>query len=60
MVRVTGLLMFDSKHFFLEALKRDTDWELHPVLKMEFCPSDQTCRADSDENWADLDNEQPD
>jgi len=57
LVRVTGLLMFDSKHFFHDSLIRDTDWEVHPVLKMEFCPSDKTCRADSDENWKDLDNE---
>jgi hypothetical protein len=61
LVRVTGLLMFDSKHFFdkPQPTTRATYWEIHPVLKMEFCPSDQTCRADSDENWADLDNEQP-
>lgn len=24
-------------------------------LKMEYCPQVKTCRADSDENWADLD-----
>jgi hypothetical protein len=57
LVRVTGLLMFDSAHFFPEPLTRDTNWEIHPVLKMEYCPSGKTCRADSDENWADLDND---
>ena len=59
LVRVTGLLMFDSKHFFHPdpPVKRDTDWEIHPILKMEFCPLDKTCRADSDENWKDLDND---
>lgn len=36
LVRVTGLLMFDSGHFFHESLTRDTNWEVHPVLKMEY------------------------
>jgi len=59
LVRVTGLLMFDSKHFFHQApqVLRDTNWEIHPVLKLEYCPNDKTCRADSDENWKDLDND---
>jgi hypothetical protein len=59
-VRVTGLLMFDSKHFFHDSppVSRDTNWEIHPVLKMEYCPEGKTCRANSDENWADLDNDQ--
>jgi len=56
LIRVTGLLLFDSKHFF-NPLTRDTNWEIHPVLKMEYCPKGQTCRADSDENWKDLDND---
>jgi hypothetical protein len=60
LVRVTGLLMFDSKHFFHDSppVSRDTNWEIHPVLKMEYCPEGKTCRANSDENWADLDNVQ--
>ena len=59
LVRVTGLQMFDSGHFFPKDPKliRATNWEIHPVLKMEFCPNGETCRADSDENWKDLDNE---
>ena len=57
LVRVTGLLMFDSKHFFHEPVVRDTNWEIHPVLKFEYCPKGATCRADSDENWKDLDND---
>ncbi len=57
LVRVTGLLMFDSKHFFHPdpPVKRDTDWEIHPILKVEYCPKGKTCRANSDENWRDLD-----
>jgi hypothetical protein len=59
LVRVTGLLMFDSKHFFHPdpPVKRDTDWEIHPILKVEYCPKGKTCRANSDENWKDLDND---
>ena len=56
LVRVTGLLMFDSGHFFHEPLARDTNWEIHPVLKMEYCPEGKSCRPDSDENWKDLEN----
>jgi hypothetical protein len=59
LVRVTGLLLFDSFHFFHLPLERDTNWEIHPVLKFEYCPKEKTCRADSDENWRDLDNEPP-
>ena len=57
LVRVTGLLLFDSKHFLEEPLTRDSNWEIHPVLKVEYCPEGKTCRADSDENWKDLDND---
>src|SRR5262245_56105045 len=58
LVRVTGLLMFDSKHFFEQPTPptRATYWEIHPVLKFEYCKDGDTCRADSDENWKDLDN----
>jgi len=42
LVRVTGLLL------------RDTNWEIHPVLKMEYCPEGETCRAESDANWKNL------
>jgi len=31
--------------------------EIHPVLKFEYCDDGDTCRADSDENWKDLDKE---
>jgi hypothetical protein len=26
-------------------------------IKMEYCPKGKTCRADSDENWKDLDDD---
>jgi hypothetical protein len=57
LVRITGLLMFDSGHFFGDPLSRATEWELHPVLKLELCPKGKTCRANSDANWKDLDND---
>jgi hypothetical protein len=45
LVRVTGLLMFDSKHFFHPdpPVTRDTNWEVHPILKIEYCPEGKTC-----------------
>jgi hypothetical protein len=57
LVRVTGLLMFDSEHYCRRPLIRHNNWEVHPVLKMEYCPDGQTCQADSDENWKDLESE---
>jgi hypothetical protein len=58
LVRVTGLLLFDSFHFVHPPpLKRDTNSEIHPILKFEYCSKGKTCRADSDENWIDFDND---
>lgn len=57
LVRVTGLLMFDSEHFLANALKRHNNWEIHPVLKMEYCPEEQVCERSSDDNWVDLEAE---
>jgi len=54
LVRVTGLLLFDSQHFLHIPLKRDSNWEIHPILKIEYCPKEETCRADSDANWRNL------
>jgi len=54
-VRMTGILMFDSEHYFGTPLKRENDWEIHPVFKVEYCPEDETCTGESDENWVDLD-----
>jgi len=54
-VRVTGLLMFDSEHFLGHHLKRHNNWEIHPILKLEYCPGGQTC-SETRGNWKDLDN----
>jgi len=55
LVRVTGLLMFDSEHFLGRHLKRHNNWELHPVLKLEYCAA-ATCTDTSDAGWKSLDN----
>jgi hypothetical protein len=56
LVRITGLLMFDSEHSLGRPLKRINNWEIHPVMKLEFCPAGETCTADSD-NWEDLEDQ---
>ena len=57
LVRVTGMLMFDSQHFLdpKTALKRVNNWEIHPVLKMEFCTTGADCQVDSDAGWKSID-----
>jgi hypothetical protein len=54
-VRVTGLLMYDSEHALGgHPLVRNTDWEVHPVFRLEFCPKNKTCSAGNDANWVDI------
>ena len=55
LVRVTGLLLFDSEHFIRNHLVRVNNWEIHPVLGLEYCPSDSRCKADGDEGWKSID-----
>ena len=55
LVRVTGLLMFDSEHFFGKSLVRVNDWEIHPILKLEFCTTGETCKASDDAGWQSID-----
>jgi hypothetical protein len=54
-VRVTGQLMFDSEHFHNLKLNRATQWEIHPILKLEYCSKGKTCPKDGDTNWVNLD-----
>jgi hypothetical protein len=56
LVRVTGILLFDSEHFIRHHLVRVNNWEIHPVLKLEYCTKGDKCRATSDEGWQSLDN----
>src|SRR5207247_10287814 len=44
LLRVTGLLLFDTGHLPPHSLKRDTNWEIHPVLTLEFCPKEKPYR----------------
>jgi hypothetical protein len=53
-VRITGILMFDSEHSLGGHLKRHNNWEIHPVLDMDFCPKKKKCTAGSDDNWVKL------
>jgi hypothetical protein len=55
LVRVTGLLLFDSEHFLRNNLVRVNNWEIHPVLKMEYCPTGNICKAASNTGWKSLD-----
>jgi hypothetical protein len=45
--------MFHSEHFLARSLKRHNNWEIHPVLKIEYCAEEDTCDPKSDENWLD-------
>lgn len=49
-VRITGLLMFDSEHSLGHHLKRDNNWEIHPVLGLQYCPR-TTC---TESQWKDI------
>jgi hypothetical protein len=49
-VRITGILFFDSEHSLGHHLKRHNNWEIHPVLALEYCARGKRCRADSDDN----------
>ena len=56
LVRVTGVLMFDSEHSLGKHLHRVNNWEIHPVLKLEFCPTGDICTADSNK-WENLEDQ---
>src|SRR6266436_686340 len=53
-VRVTGLIMFDSEHAAQNHLLRSTDWEIHPVFRLDFCPKTLTCTQSSNANWVNI------
>jgi hypothetical protein len=60
LVRVTGQLMFDSEHFIRNHLVRVNNWEIHPIVKLEYCETGNTCKATSDSGWKSLDDVHPD
>ncbi len=52
-VKLTGYLMLDTQHLGGGPPIRITDWEIHPVTKMQVCTGSVTsCKAG--ENWQDL------
>jgi hypothetical protein len=55
LVRVTGLLLFDSEHFIRNHLVRVNNWEIHPVFQLDFCSTGNKCKANSDTGWKSLD-----
>ncbi len=55
LVRVTGQLLFDSEHFIKNHLVRVNNWEIHPVLKLEFCETGNNCKPNADTGWKSLD-----
>ncbi len=55
LVRVIGLLLFDSEHFIRNHLVRVNNWEIHPVLKLEFCTTGNNCKANSNAGWKSID-----
>ena len=50
LVRITGQLMFDSEHSLGLHLKRHNNWEVHPVLGLQFCKK-KSC---SESDWKDI------
>ncbi len=54
LVRVSGYLLFDSEHVSRSGGERATIWEIHPVMRFEFCSTGSNCTADSDDGWQDL------
>jgi hypothetical protein len=56
LVRVTGLLLFDSEHFLKNHLVRANNWEIHPVMSLEVCTTGYACKINTDAGWKSLDN----
>lgn len=52
-VRVTGWLMLDTHHLVSNKLVRATNWEVHPITKLEVCTLTATkCRTG--DGWAEV------
>lgn len=45
-VRITGFLMLNTRHLIESPLVRATNWEVHPITKLEVCvQTEAKCRA---------------
>lgn len=54
-VRVIGVLLYDSEHALGPfKLLRQSDWEIHPVFRLEFCPKNKACADEGTANWVDI------
>jgi hypothetical protein len=54
-VRVTGLLFYDSEHALGPfKLTRNSDWEIHPVFRLEYCPKNKACADKGTAYWVDI------
>jgi len=56
LVRITGLLMYDSEHAFKHPLVRQSNWEIHPVFRLEYCPQGN-CPEKGKTGWVDINKE---
>lgn len=55
LVRVTGQLLFDSEHFIRNHLVRVNNWEIHPILKLEYCETGDDCKSKGGSGWKSID-----
>lgn len=53
-VRVTGYLTLDTHHLVAGALTRATNWEVHPITRLEVCTSTATKCRNGTGSWAEV------
>jgi hypothetical protein len=49
-IRVTGYMMLDTEHLIHNALVRATNWEVHPITKLEVCTMSQA-QCEAGQGW---------
>ena len=49
------IMLFDSEHFIYRHLVRVNNWEVYPILELEFCETGNNCTANSNAGWKALD-----
>jgi hypothetical protein len=53
-IRVTGYLTLDTHHLVAGPLTRATNWEVHPITKLELCTSTATKCRTTGEGWVEV------
>ncbi|HKC65499.1 MAG TPA: hypothetical protein VKB86_17790 [Pyrinomonadaceae bacterium] len=53
LIRVTDYLMLDTEHLIHNPLKRATNWEVHPITKLEVCNS-TLAKCRQGDSWEDV------